>query len=271
MDNFWLYVVSDSIGETAEVVARAAISQFVNLPVEQKLFSHANSAEKIEAIVQTAAADNAVILYTLAEENRKKTMRRCAKEMGVTAVDVLTPAVEAISSRFDLTPTNEVGNLRKLDEIYFHRVAAVEFAVQYDDGKDPRGFKKADLVLLGVSRTSKTPLSMYLANKNLLVANLPLVPEIPVPKEILELPKDKIIGLTIRPQNLNDIRMERLKIMGGIGVSDDYANPNRLLAELDYAEKVYRRIGCRVLDVTNKAVEETAGNILEFFKEAVHE
>lgn len=271
MDHYNLYVVSDSIGETAEIVARAAVSQFAEFPLEQKRYPHANTAAKIAEIVDLAGAEQAIILYTLAEESLKKHMRHCAKEAGLTAVDVLTPAVEAIASRFSLEPTNEVGNLRKLDELYFKRVAAVEFAVQYDDGKDPRGFQKADLVLLGVSRTSKTPLSMYLANKNLLVANLPLVPEAPLPKEIFTLPQDKIIGLTIRPQNLNDIRRERLNIMGAVGVSDDYADPNRLLEELEYATKVYRRLGCRVLDVTNKAVEETAGNILELYKEAIHE
>ncbi len=271
MDHYNLYVVSDSIGETAEVVARAAISQFAEIPLEQKRYPHANTAAKISEIVDSAAADQAIILYTLAEESLKKHMRHCAKEAGLTAVDVLTPSVEAIASCFSLEPTNEVGNLRKLDEVYFKRVAAVEFAVQYDDGKDPRGFRKADLVLLGVSRTSKTPLSMYLANKNLLVANLPLVPEAPLPKEIFTLPKEKIIGLTIRPQTLNDIRRERLNTMGAVGVSDDYADPNRLLEELEYATKVYRCLGCRVLDVTNKAVEETAGNILELYKEAIHE
>jgi hypothetical protein len=271
MDNYWLYVVSDSIGETAELVARAAISQFADIPVEQKRYTHANTEEKIAEIIDLAKADNAVILYTLAEEHLKNHMCHSAKEANIVAVDVLTPSVAAIASCFSLEPTNEVGNLRKLDEVYFKRVAAVEFAVQYDDGKDPRGFKKADLVLLGVSRTSKTPLSMYLANKNILVANLPLVPEVPLPKEIFEIPKEKIVGLTIRPQNLNEIRSERLKIMGAVGVGDDYARPNRLLEELDYAAKVYRRLGCRVLDVTNKAVEETAGNILEFYKEALHE
>mgnify|MGYP000876387859 CR=1 FL=1 len=271
MDHYWLYVVSDSIGETADLLARAAISQFADLPVERKRYPHANTEQKIAEIVGLATADDAVILYTLAEESLKKYMRHCTEKAGLTAIDVLTPSVEAIASRFSLEPTNEVGNLRKLDEIYFERVAAVEFAVQYDDGKDPRGFKKADLVLLGVSRTSKTPLSMYLANKNLLVANLPLVPEVPLPKEIFKLAKDKIIGLTIRPQNLNDIRRERLNIMGAVGVSDDYADPNRLIEELEYATKVYRRLGCRVLDVTNKAVEDTAGNILELYKEAIHE
>lgn len=271
MNSFCVYVVSDSVGETAEVLAKAAISQFENAEINLKRFTRIDSEEKIDSVAASAAEENALIFYTIAEPVLQQRMTTEAAVRHVTAVDVLTPCVDAIASGFQLTSTNEAGSLRKLDDTYFHRVAAVEFAVQYDDGKDPSGFAKADLVILGVSRTSKTPVSMYLANKNLLVANLPLVPEVPVPKIIFELPRKKLIGLTIRPQNLNEIRTERLKVMGAAACGTNYAEPNRLLEELDYAKKIYRRLGCRVLDVTNRAVEETAGNILEIYKEALHE
>ena len=271
MEYYYIYVVSDSIGETAEVVVKAVLSQFDRELLKLKRFHRVDNEEKISQIVDEAAADNAVIFYTLATPTLKTQMLAEVQKRGVVAVDVLSPGVDAVSSHFHLTSMNEAGNLRKLDETYFHRVAAVEFAVQYDDGKDPSGFKEADLIILGVSRTSKTPVSMYLANKNLKVANLPLVPEVPVPKIIFDLPPRKIIGLTIRPQNLNEIRTERLKIMGAAACGTNYADPNRLMEELDYAKKIYRRIGCRVLDVTNKAIEETAGNILEIYKEALHE
>lgn len=271
MEPYFIYVVSDSIGETAEVVVKAVLSQFDQEKLELKRFHRVDSAEKISQIVANAAADNAVIFYTFATPALKMQMYMDVLHSGVRAVDVLSPGIDAVSSHFNLKALNEAGNLRKLDESYFRRVAAVEFAVQYDDGKDPSGFAKADLVILGVSRTSKTPVSMYLANKNLKVANLPLVPEVPVPQIIFDLPPRKIIGLTIRPQNLNDIRRERLKIMGAAACGTNYADPNRLMEELDYAKKIYRRIGCRVLDVTNRAIEETAGNILEIYKEALHE
>ena len=271
MNKYLIYLVSDSIGETAEVLAKAAISQFDTNDLDLKRFHRVDSEEKIGKIVAEAAASNAVIFYTLATVELNIRMLTETTYAGVTAVDILSPGIRAISSRFGLKPLNEVGNLRKLDENYFQRVAAVEFAVRYDDGKDPQGFKEADLVILGVSRTSKTPVSMYLANKNIKVANLPLVPEVPIPKVIFELPRKKIIGLTIRPQNLNNIRTERLKVMGAATCGTNYADPNRLLEELDYAKSIYRRLGCRVLDVTNKAVEETAGNILEIYKEALHE
>ena len=271
MDTYFLYIVSDSIGETAEVVAKAVLSQFENAPLRLRRFHRVDNEDKIIEIVSAAAEENAVIFYTLATPELKHVMWAETAAKDVSAVDILSPGVDAIVSRFHLNSSNEAGNLRKLDETYFHRVAAVEFAVQYDDGKDPQGFGEADLVILGVSRTSKTPVSMYLANKGLRVANLPLVPEVPVPKIIFELPRTKLIGLMIRPQTLNEIRTERLKVMGASACGTNYADPNRLLEELDYAKKIYRRLGCRVLDVTNKAVEETAGNILEIYKEALHE
>lgn len=271
MEPYFIYVVSDSIGETAEVVVKAVLSQFNSELLKLKRYHRVDNEDRICRIVHDAAEDDAVIFYTLATPALNKRMQAMVSQSGVKAVDVLSPGVDTVASHFDLAPLNEAGNLRKLDETYFRRVAAVEFAVRYDDGKDPSGFKEADLIVLGVSRTSKTPVSMYLANKNLKVANLPLVPEVPVPKILFELPPRKIIGLTIRLQNLNEIRTERLKIMGAAACGANYADPNRLIEELDYAKKIYRRIGCRVLDVTNKAIEETAGNILEIYKEALHE
>lgn len=138
----------------------------------------------------------------------------------------------------------------------------VNVALQdYDDGKDPRGFLEADLVLVGVSRTSKTPLSMYLANKNIKVANLPLVNEIEPPKEIFEIPKKRIIGLTNSPEKLNAIREVRLKSLG-LRENSNYASISRILDELEYADKIMKRLGCPIIDVSNKAIEETADNVL---------
>lgn len=154
-----------------------------------------------------------------------------------------------------------------MDESYFRRIAAIEFAVKYDDGKDPgKGIKEAELVLIGISRTSKTPLSMYLANRNVKVANVPLVPEIPVPKEVYEIDPKKIIGLTNSPEVLNNVRTTRLKTLG-LSSNANYAKLDRILEELEYSEKVMRKIGCPVINVANKAIEETASDILDIMKE----
>lgn len=178
----------------------------------------------------------------------------------------MTPILKQIASKIGVKPRREPGIIRKLDESYFKRVEAIEFAVKYDDGKDPRGILQADIILLGISRTSKTPLSMYLANKNIKVANVPLVPEIPIPKEVFEINQKKIIGLTNTPEKLNQIRQERLKALG-LSSNANYAKFDRILQELDYSDKIMKKVGCPVIDVSSKAIEETAGIIMDVMKE----
>lgn len=178
----------------------------------------------------------------------------------------MSPLLKLFENYLGFEPMKEPGVTHKLDENYFKKVEAVEFAVKYDDGKDPRGVKKADIVVIGVSRTSKTPLSMYLAHKNLKVANIPLVPEVPVPEELYQIDSKKVIGLTTNPIKLNEIRQERLKALG-LGNNASYASLDRILEELDYADDIMKRIGCPVIDVSSKAVEETANIIIEIMKD----
>ena len=154
-----------------------------------------------------------------------------------------------------------------MDEKYFGRIEAIEFAVKYDDGKDQHMLHEADLVLVGISRTSKTPLSIYIANKmSLKVLNIPLVPEVEPPKELFEIPKKKIIGLTNSIEMLNKIRTERVRCIG-LRNGSTYSSLSRIIEELDYAEKVMKKLGCPVIDVSQKAIEETAQVIVEIMKE----
>ncbi len=178
-------------------------------------------------------------------------------------VDVLGPMMDSIEEKSGFAPKNEAGLIHALDHDYFKRVEAVEFAVKYDDGKNPLGLLKADVVIIGVSRTSKTPLSMYLAHKQLKVANVPLVPEIAPPEELFKVPPHKIIGLLIDPFKLNQIRTARLKTMG-LADTATYADVKRINEELEYAQGIMRRIHCTIINVSNRAIEETAGLIMEY-------
>jgi regulator of PEP synthase PpsR (kinase-PPPase family) len=212
-------------------------------------------------------------------EELKSVLEEEAANRNLPTVDVLDPMMKAIFKLTGYEPRREPGLLHKLDDDYsrrepgllhkldddyFRKIEAVEFAVKYDDGKDPRGILYADIVLLGVSRTSKTPLCMYLAHKRLKAANIPLVPEVNPPEELFNLPRGKVIGLTIKPQKLNEIRQERLKTLGLVS-NADYASMERILKELDYAENIMKRLGCPIIDVSNKAVEETASRILQIY------
>ncbi|MDD2497395.1 MAG: kinase/pyrophosphorylase [Desulfitobacteriaceae bacterium] len=259
-----VFVVSDSLGETADFVARAAASQFDGGNVEIRRVPYVSDKEDIEEIFKEALNYNSIITYTVMIRELREMIERLSREKKIPCVDLLGPTVKAIASATGLMPKMETGLLRKLDEEYFRRVEAIEFAVKYDDGKDPRGLKSADLVLIGVSRTSKTPVCMYLAHKKIKAANMPLVPEVAPPEELFQIPARKIVGLTIRPQLLNEIRQERLKALG-LTSGADYANPNRIIRELEYAEAIFKRIGCNVIDVTNRAIEETAGKLLEIY------
>ncbi len=261
-----IYILSDSLGDTAEYVVKATAEQFKPNEYIMKKFSFVSSIEQVQVILEDARNVHALIIFTTVIDEVKDEIIRLSKFYNLLNYDILTPLMDKFEVFFDAKPINEPGIIRKLDETYFKKVEAIEFAVKYDDGKDPRGVKKADVVLLGISRTSKTPLSMYLAHKNLKVANIPLVPEVPVPREVFEIDKDKIIGLTTDPYKLNEIRIERIKALGLGNTNATYADMQRILEELEYADKIYKRIGCPVINVSNKAVEETANIITKIIQ-----
>ncbi|HHW08159.1 MAG TPA: kinase/pyrophosphorylase [Clostridia bacterium] len=259
-----VYVVSDAIGETAEFVVRAAASQFFHTEMDIIRVPYVNDPDHIRELVEEAAQFRSLIAYTLVVDELRQEMIRQAEEFGIPTIDILGPMLEIMARVAGEKPAMKAGLLRKLDEEYFRKVEAVEFAVKYDDGKDPRGILRADIVLIGVSRTSKTPVCMYLAHKKVKAANVPLVPEVNPPEELFKLPRHRVVGLTISPHLLNEIRLQRLKTLG-LTADADYANMKRILAELEYAESIMKKIGCPIIDVTNKAVEETASKVLEIY------
>lgn len=256
-----IYVVSDSVGETAELVTKAAITQFNGSGMKIKTFPYVEDKENIAEVISLIKLDNAMVAYTLVKPDMRQYMKEMADASGLYAVDLMGPLLDQIQLFTGKVPLCEPGLVRKLDEDYFKKVEAIEFAVKYDDGRDPRGILKADIVLVGVSRTSKTPLSQYLAHKRLKVANVPLVPEVDPPEELYRVPAEKCFGLKISPEKLNSIRRERL-ISLGLNDQASYANIERIKDELTFFENVTAKIKCSVIDVTNKAVEETANVIL---------
>ncbi|HHX87238.1 MAG TPA: kinase/pyrophosphorylase [Firmicutes bacterium] len=261
-----VYIVSDSIGETAEFVVKAVASQYDSGNVEIRRVSYVSQPERIVEVMEEAELENGMVAYTLVLPELRKTLEQEAERRDIPAADIMGPTMKAFARIIGKAPYLEPGRVRRLGEEYFRRIAAVEFAVKYDDGKDPRGILLANVVLIGVSRTSKTPLSMYLANRRLLVANLPLVPEVEPPEELFWAPSANIIGLTVDPHQLKKIRRERLNSLG-LDVHANYASMERIVEELEYARKVMKQVGCIVFDVSNMAVEEVATQILQVVKE----
>lgn len=260
-----VYVISDSLGETGEKLAHAAISQFDQEDIDVIRVPFVRHSDQLRDIVAEAEEKGAVICHTLVSPDLRETIDELSREHHVRYVDLLGPMLDAVSSIAKTKPRMKPGLIHKLDEEYFKKVEAIEFAVKYDDGKNPSGFEKADIVLIGVSRTSKTPMSMYLAHKKYKVANLPLVPEVALPEEIFRVPPYRIVGLIIDPYKLNTIRTERMKALGFSGTAN-YTDIARIEDELAYAKAVMRQLHCVVLDVSNRAIEETASRIIEIIQ-----
>lgn len=258
-----LFIVSDSIGETGELMAKAAVSQFRPGLQHTKLkrFTHIDSLDQIKEITELAKEQDAIILYTLVQTKMRDSILEYCNLYNLKSVDLIGPVIHLLAESLGEKAFEEPGLVRKLDEDYFKKIEAIEFAVKYDDGRDPRGLLQADIVLVGVSRTSKTPLSQYLAHKRYKVANVPLVPEVEPPEELFQVDPAKCFGLVITPDKLNTIRKERLI---AIGLNDDasYAKIDRINEEIKHFEKIVRKIGCKVIDVTNRAVEETANVVI---------
>jgi hypothetical protein len=263
-----VYVVSDSVGETGELVVRAAASQFGNGEVAVRRISYVDDEGTILEVVQACQEVGAILAYTLVVDSLRTFLQREAAARGVIAVDIMGPLLEAFGRLLNIPSKMKPGLVHQLDDEYFRKVEAIEFAVKYDDGRDPRGILRADVVLIGVSRTSKTPLSMYLAHKRLKVANIPLVPEVEPPEELFMISPSRCIGLMINAAQLNNIRRERLKALG-LTAQANYANVERINEELRYADQVMQKIGCQVIDVSNKAVEEIANLVLDIYRRNV--
>lgn len=268
MDNtIDIYIVSDSLGETAKTVAKACIYQFPNHENWNiRRHPYINNKNLLMDVLEKAKEVNALVMYSMVNQELVDYAKSYCEDNNISYIDLLSSVIGQMAEKAGIEPIREPGVIRKMDKSYFDRIEAIEFAVKYDDGKDPRGVLKADVVLVGISRTSKTPLSMYLANKQLKVANVPLVPEVPIPKELMEVDTKRIIGLTNSPDTLNRIRMERLKALGLSGAAN-YAKLERILEELDYSEEIMKTLKCPVINVSNKAIEETAGIIIDILKE----
>lgn len=258
-----LYMISDSVGETSLKLVNAVIAQFPAVDFDMTYrFPFTKDEGELKAILSDALKDSGVVVTTLVNEDLVKIVHDFCKKTGLQYIDFMSPFMEIIQQKTGVLPLQEPGIVHKLNQEYFDRVAAIEFAVKYDDGKDPKGFLDADIVLLGISRTSKTPLSMYLANHRFKVANLPLIPEVPIPEQIKQVPKEKIVGLMIEPETQQKIRTSRLHSLG-LAENSRYADLNRIKEELAYALDIYDDLGAFVLDVTNKSIEEAATLITE--------
>jgi regulator of PEP synthase PpsR (kinase-PPPase family) len=259
-----IFVVSDSTGETAERVVRAALVQFPQHKARIRLFTRVRDRDAVREVVDKAAEAGAMIVFTLVGSHLRQLCFDEARRRDVEAVDVIGALIAKVGTFLGETPVGTPSAEQPLSAEYFRRVEAIEFAVKSDDGKEPRNLKRADLVLAGVSRTSKTPLSTYLAGRGLKVANVPLVLGVPPPDELSEVPAERVVGLSIDIEQLLEIRLARLRQLG-MPDSTNYGTRDHVREELEYAHRIFSDHGWFSVDVSGKAIEETATIILEHF------
>lgn len=258
-----VHVLSDALGETGEMVARAAVAQYYPGDFRIERLEKMTTPEHLRCTVEAHCGSGCIFLYTLVNVPLKEEMERLVAE-GINAVDVLGPAVDLLGGAIGHRPAGEAGATHRTDEEYFDRIEATEFAVMHDDGRHPEDLPKADVVLLGVSRTSKTPLSMYMAFKGYRVANVPLAPGVEPPEELFKLDPRRVFGLVADAKTLIDIRSERMREMGML--VPRYAEREAVESELEEARSLMRRIGCIVIRTDNRAVEESAQEIVRYLE-----
>ena len=267
MDRKLIDVLSDSTGETAEKVVRAAMLQFPQCGAHIRLHTRVRTKEAAKPVLETAARESSLVVFTVVSPELREFIHASSYELKVEALDLIGSLIGRLSIFLDRQPINMPSGMLPLTEEYFRRIEAVEFAVKSDDGKEPRNFKKADIVLCGVSRTSKTPLSTLLAQRGLKVANQPIVLGVALPPELEEAAQDRVVGLTIELEQLVEIRKARLKQLG-MPMDASYGLREQVKQELDYARQIFAdHPGWPVIDVTGRAIEETAVIILESLKE----
>lgn len=268
-----IHVVSDSIGATASAVAKAAAAQFgVNDP-KIRLLAKVQEFSEIKAFLDQRRAlyqerygnDRILVFYTLVNPRLREQYREYVQEHPNTvSVDLMSNALDAISQMTGEEPSHVPGRLRTADAGYFRRIEAVEFTIAHDDGRNPQDLTKADIVLIGVSRTSKTPLSVYLSQQGYKVANVPLDPSSNPPSEIFQVERTRLFGLMTSPDVLLGIRQRR--IGSASAVAPRYADLEYIYEDLEKARSLMRRLGCIVIHTENRAIEETAQDIIRYYE-----
>lgn len=260
-------VISDATGETADQMVRAALLQFGRPDVNVRLYSRVRLESEVEKLLERAAELEALVVFTVVDQDERDLIWKMVERYNVEAIDLIGSLIGKLTSFLSMEPAGVPGLLHSMGEDYFRRIEAVEFAVKNDDGAEPRNLPKADVVLVGISRTSKTPLSTYLAQKGLKVANVPLVLGVAPPAELEQVEDHRVYGLAIRPDALVRIRQARLKHLGMPGDSS-YGDRAHVDQEIQYSRQVFREHpNWPVIDVTSKAIEETAADILRLYNE----
>ena len=261
MSKLSILVVSGGLGTSGDQLVRTALAQFLNNGVNVTVIPHVRSFEQVEQVIAQALVANGIIVHTLVDEVLRRQLVALASARGVMELDLMGSLLETLSSRLEQRPAGKPGLYHKMREQDLKRIEAIEFAVNHDDGKRVHELAQAEIVLTGVSRVGKTPLSMYLSTMGWKVANIPLVKSLQPPQVLFEIDYRRVIGLTIEPGQLVAFRKRRGQSIGLVS-SSAYMAPVELVDELEFAREVFRRGHFTTVDITDKPIEESADEII---------
>lgn len=264
MRDVTIHLVSDATGATLQGLAEACLAQFDGIHPTQKLWPLVRSEKQLERVIRDLEDAPGPVLYTLMEEKLIAPLQDSCKRLNLPCLAVMAPLVKGLSDYLGLKSKNVPGLQHKLDDSYFRRMDAIDFAMGFDDGQSFDGIETAEVILVGVSRTSKTPTCIYLARQGIRAANIPLVPGIPFPEDVLKLKKPLFVGLTESPDRLMQLRTARIKIDQRYAgtIDNKYIDPEAVEEEVDEARRFFRSQRWPIIDVTKRSVEETAAEIL---------
>ena len=258
-----VYIVSGGSGASGQLVAETALAQFPTLRVPLHVRNHVGTLKQVETALNEAGAHGGIVIHTLVDKDLREALIRLGRKHGVVTIDLMGPLLEQVTEKTGAKPLEQPGLYRKLRKDYFDRVEAIDFAVSHDDGNRPDEIPFADVVIIGVSRCGKTPLSMYMAVHGWKAANIPIIKDIPLPGELFRIARHRVIGLSIEHKRLLEYRKKREEHMGTVGTTA-YSSPSAVLEELEVARRIYREGGFHVVEVTDKPIEVTAAEIIKF-------
>jgi len=261
---FHVHLVSDSTGETLVAMMKASTAQFRSATALEHLHALVRSEDQLEQTLETIESKPGVVLYTLVNTERRARLEEFCRRRNIPAVSILDPTLSVLGRYLGAAMTDEVGAQRNLDDAYYSRIEALDYAMAHDDGQSVQGLADADIVLLGVSRTSKTPTCIYLANRGYKAGNIPLVPGAPLPAILDTFDRPFIVGLVAAPDRIVQIREQRLMGLRQEGQTD-YIDQDLVRAEMRDAKRMFVRKGYKVIDVTRRSIEETAAQIINLY------
>jgi [pyruvate, water dikinase]-phosphate phosphotransferase / [pyruvate, water dikinase] kinase len=262
---FHLHLVSDSTGETLITVARAVAAQYANVTPVEHVYPLVRSQKQLDRVLDEIEESPGIVLFTLLEKDLVARLEAKCKDINVPSLSIIGPVMQLFEAYLGAATTGRVGAQHVLNAEYFKRIDALNYTMMHDDGQHVDGLEGADVVLVGVSRTSKTPTSIYLANRGIRTANVPLVPGIPIPHQLEIVKKPLVVSLHATPERLIQVRQNRLLSMGAASGSDTYIDRQAVTDEVAFARKLAAKFNWAMLDVTRRSIEETAAAVLKLY------